>query len=198
MTFSLQNRNPCAISCSTAAVRPSPWPRRKFLKFSVLGVLGLLGCTTLWRRRRWGAIIVHHSAGDYGNVAFLDKVHRQRQPYDPIDSMAYHLVIGNGNGMPLGAVDCGLRWHHRLWGSHVSAANSRFNLKGIGICLIGNYHDKPVPAAQYRALTVLVRRLAADYDIRIGNVYPHRHLEGEHTVCPGKYFPYERFYLDIA
>ena len=177
---------------------PAARPRRTFLKLCALGLLGTLGCASAWHRRRWGAIIIHHSAGDFGNVTFLDKVHRQRQPYDPIDSMAYHFVIGNGNGMALGAVDQGWRWRKRLWGSHVSAGNTRFNFRGIGICLIGNYHLGPVPREQYRTLVRLVRDLRSAHRIRASDVIPHCRLEGERTVCPGKHFPYERFWLDIA
>ena len=196
----IESRNgisPCGPSPVPAPL-PAILPRRRFLKYSVLGFLGLLGCSAIWHRRSWNAVIVHHSAGDFGNVDFLDKVHRQRQPYDPVNSMAYHFVIGNGNGMPLGSVAYGLRWKNRLWGAHVSPGNARFNFRGIGICLVGNYHEKPVPAAQYDALIELVRRLAKTYEIRIGNIYPHCRLDGERTVCPGRFFPYSRFYLDIA
>lgn len=180
-------------SCLTAASS-----RRKFITSTSLVLIGLLVGSALWYRRGWKAIVIHHSAGNFGNVAFLDKVHRERQPYDPIDSMAYHFVIGNGNGMPEGKVDYGFRWQNRLWGTHVSAANSIYNLKGIGICLIGNYHREPVPTAQYKALIGLIRQLISTYKIRKGNIYPHCKLNGERTVCPGRYFPYDRLYHDIA
>jgi N-acetylmuramoyl-L-alanine amidase len=171
--------------------------RRRFIKLSALGIMGLvLGayCTG----RRWRYIVVHHSAGDFGNVAFLGKVHRQRQPCDPIDSMAYHFVVGNGKGLQMGRIDYGLRWRSGLWGAHVSARNNQYNLQGIGLCLIGNYHEYALPPVQYDALVALVRGLMKTYDISVSRVFAHGRIKGENTVCPGKYFPLERFYFDIA
>lgn len=187
---------PDAIPASSN-LPPTP-SRRKFLKGAFVVLAGLLGCSAVWYRRGWQSIVIHHSAGDFGNVKFLDKVHRQRQPYDPIDSMAYHFIVGNGKGMPEGQVAYGLRWRNRLWGAHVSAANSRYNYSGIGICMVGNYHLKPVPEAQYTALVDLIRQLKTTCGISAANIYPHCRLDGERTVCPGKYFPYDRLYRDVA
>lgn len=172
--------------------------RRGFLLAGGLGAISLLGMGALFKVPRWRYIVIHHSAGQFGNVAFLDKVHRQRQPYDPIDSMAYHLVIGNGHGLPLGQVAHGLRWQKGLWGAHVSARNHRYNFGGIGVCLIGNYHEQVLPGGQYEALVRLVRELRETHHIAPANVYTHGHLKGERTVCPGRHFPYRKFYEDIG
>jgi len=35
-------------------------------------------------------IVIHHSAGEHGNIEFLKQVHRERQANDPIDAIPYH------------------------------------------------------------------------------------------------------------
>jgi len=77
--------------------------RRKLLKWGIaLASTAAIG--SLYWPNRWNYIVIHHSAGDYGNIPFLQKVHRQRQSRDPIDAIPYHYVIGNGNGMKMGEV----------------------------------------------------------------------------------------------
>lgn len=172
--------------------------RRHFLKFTALGIAGLLGVGAFIKVRRWRHIVIHHSAGHFGDVAFLNRVHRQRQPGDPVDSMAYHLVVGNGNGLAMGEIAQGLRWRCRLWGAHVSARNTAYNLQGIGICLIGNYQEDHLPGEQYASLVRLVRGLMAEHRISPSRVHTHGRIPGEQTLCPGRNFPYNRFYMDIA
>lgn len=172
--------------------------RRHFLKFTALGIMGLIGAGTFFKMRRWRHIVIHHSAGQFGDVAFLKRVHRQRQPGDPVDSMAYHFVVGNGNGMALGEVSHGLRWRCRLWGAHVSGRNMAYNLQGIGICLVGNFQESHLSTEQYAAMVGLVRRLMATYRIPPSRVHTHGRIPGEQTLCPGRYFPYSRLYTDIA
>ncbi len=187
----------------TVPVRPSQRqfmriPRRRFLIMSAMGILGMLGVGAFFTVQRWRYIVVHHSAGNFGNVDFLKRVHRQRQPHDPIDSMAYHFVVGNGNGLEMGEIKAGERWAKSLWGAHVSARNSSYNFQGIGICLVGNYHTQSLPAKQYDALVELVRSLMAHHHISSAKVFTHSRLNGERTVCPGRHFPYRRFHMDIA
>ena len=95
--------------------------RRKF----VLGgtaLLGLFGLAAMYWPNRWKYIVVHHSAGSFGNIDFLQKVHRERTK-DPIHAIAYHYIIGNGNGLADGEVDSDIRKEYNLWGSHVSVNN---------------------------------------------------------------------------
>lgn len=72
------------------------------------------------------------------------------------------------------------------------------NLRGIGICLIGNYDLEPVPEGQYIALVALTKALMTKYQIAAENVSGHGHTEGELTNCPGRFFPMERFLREIA
>ena len=171
--------------------------RRKFLT-AASGVLGTVGIGGIYWNRRWKYIVIHHSAGSRGDIEFLQKVHRQRQPGDPIDAIPYHYIIGNGKGLGLGEIASDWRQSYHLWGAHVSASNLDRNFRGIGICLVGNYETRSVPAKQYSALVRLTKYLMQKYKIPIKNINGHGMIEGESTKCPGKYFPMKKFKTDIA
>ena len=163
------------------------------------GLLGAVGVSagTFWKQR-WKYIVVHHSGGEYGTIPMLQKVHAERQPLDPINAIPYHYVIGNGNGMPMGEVKSDFRKKYNLWGSHVSGNNSYRNFLGLGICLIGNFESKKVPAQQYQALLSLVKKLMQEYTIPVENVSGHGLIRGESTLCPGRHFPIQQLLKDIA
>ncbi|TQV80268.1 peptidoglycan recognition protein family protein [Aliikangiella coralliicola] len=170
--------------------------RRNLLKWSLTGgSLAALG--VFYWPRRWKYITIHHSAGNYGNIEFLQKVHRQRQANDPIDAIPYHFVIGNGNGMKMGEIASDWRKENDLWGAHVSGNNSDRNFRGLGICLIGNFQNDSVPEPQYLSLLELTRRLVNEYNIPLDNISGHGHINGERTLCPGKNFPMERLLKDL-
>jgi N-acetyl-anhydromuramyl-L-alanine amidase AmpD len=171
--------------------------RRKFLTSSLIVAGALTGMGWYWGAR-WKYIVIHHSAGRFGNIPFLQHVHRERQSKDPIDAIPYHYVIGNGYGMKIGEVASDWRQRYDIWGAHVSNRNRDWNLRGIGICLIGNFEDHSVPERQYTALVRLTTTLMQKYAIPPGHVNGHGLIEGEQTKCPGKHFPFERFRKDIA
>lgn len=151
----------------------------------------------IYWNNRWNYIIIHHSAGSYGNIPLLQKVHRERQAHDPIDAIPYHYVIGNGNGMKIGEIASDNRLKYGLWGAHVSSNNRDRNFRGIGICLIGNYEINQVPKKQYDVLVKLTKQLMSKYNIPISNVSFHGKTKGEHTKCPGKNFPFRKFMRDL-
>ncbi len=136
--------------------------RRRFVVASSL-VLGIAWFGSMYWRDRWSYIVIHHSAGSYGTIEFLQKVHRQRQPRDPIDAIPYHYVIGNGNGLGMGEVASDWRQANNLWGTHVFANNPARNFLGIGICLIGNLDEDEIPPEQFQSLVDLTRRLMTKY-----------------------------------
>lgn len=112
--------------------------------------------------------------------------------------MAYHFVIGNGSGMEMGQVACDARWRCRLWGQHVSVRNPDYNLRGIGICLVGNFEQHAIPDKQYLSLVRFVKKLMRTYDIALENVNGHGYIKGEKTLCPGRFFPMQQFKNDIT
>jgi len=150
-----------------------------------------------WWTVRWNYIVIHHSAGDYGNIEHLQKVHRERQSRDPLDAIPYHYIIGNGHGLGVGVVKSDWREKFNIWGMHVSRHNFDRNFRGLGICLIGNFEKHGVPQKQYQALVRLTKKLMKQYNIPLANVSGHGYTKGEQTKCPGKHFPMERFLRDI-
>ncbi len=96
--------------------------RRKFIINSSL-ILGSVGIGGFYWDKRWDYIVIHHSAGAYGNIDFLQQVHRERQASDPIDAIPYRYVIGNGKGLGLGEVRSDWRQTYGIWGAHVSKNN---------------------------------------------------------------------------
>jgi N-acetylmuramoyl-L-alanine amidase len=165
---------------------------------ALLGSLGLLAVSALYWPKRWRYIVIHHSGGAYGDVELLRRVHRERQPNDPIDEIPYHFLIGNGNGLRPGEVVETGRWRLQLWGAHVSGRSPDRNFRGIGICLIGDFEKTQVQDAQFQAATVLTRSLMRRYRIPPERVTFHGKTPGEMTSCPGRNFPRERFLLAIS
>lgn len=103
----------------------------------IISILILITISFIYWPNRWNYIVIHHSAGSYGNIKHLQDIHERRQSREPIHAISYHYIIGNGNGMEDGKVESDLRKKHNLWGVHVSGNNWDRNLRGLGICLIG-------------------------------------------------------------
>ncbi|TQV71534.1 N-acetylmuramoyl-L-alanine amidase [Aliikangiella marina] len=165
--------------------------RRKFLQLSAIGLIGV-GISGWYWPNRWRYIVIHHSAGNYGNIKFLQKIHRERQAGDPVDAIPYHFIVGNGNGMAMGEIASDWRQENHLWGAHVSARNRDRNYRGLGICMIGNFEINPVPEPQFQSLVSLCQQLVTRYDIPKTHISGHGLTPGEQTLCPGKHFPMSR------
>jgi len=136
-------------------------------------------------RQRWRHIVLHHSGIERGTAKTYDAEHRRRgMEY----GLAYHFVIGNGRDSPEGQIAVGPRWFGQLRGGHVR--NAQVNDSGIGICLIGNFETRAPSAKQLTATYALIDWL------RSGQVAPkhtltvHRWVDKNHTVCPGRHFPF--------
>jgi hypothetical protein len=140
--------------------------------------------------RKWTYIVIHHMAAPKGSAAIIHRMHKQRG----WDGLGYHFVIGNGSVTGDGAIEVGYRWTRQLKGAHARARSgddNRWNLHGIGICLVGDFTDDPPSETQLAALVRLVRALRAEYGISLDNVVPHRFVRP--TECPGRRFPWQEF-----
>ena len=171
--------------------------RRRLIKWVIAGA-GVSALGAFYWPNRWRYIVIHHSAGNYGNLEFLQQVHRERQSGDPIDAIPYHYVIGNGNGMEMGEIVSDWRQENHLWGAHVSGKNSDINFRGIGICMIGNFEEYQVPEPQYQSLLSLCQSLIKEYPISVAKISGHGLTPGESTLCPGKLFPMDRLIRELA
>jgi len=135
----------------------------------------------------WNYLVIHHSGTASGSVQSIHREHQQRRDADgnPWLGIAYHFVIGNGNGMADGQVQATFRWDQQLQGAH--AGNALINARGIGICLIGDFEKKTPSKRQLDALEKLVVQLASRYQIPRRQVIGHSTVRS--TLCPGRLFP---------
>jgi N-acetyl-anhydromuramyl-L-alanine amidase AmpD len=140
--------------------------------------------------RAWQSIVLHHSATIGGSVAAIDADHRRRRDAagQPWLGIGYHFVVGNGRSMDDGRIEPTFRWHRQLAGAH--AGRHEQNDLGIGICLIGNFDERPPTEKQLAALSRLLMALSTRYAIPRERVL--RHLDVQNTQCPGKLFPWEQ------
>lgn len=140
-------------------------------------------------RRIW-RITVHHSAEPLSSdareasiaaVRLIQQIHMGQNGWADI---GYHYLIDRAGrvieGRPLA-----------YQGAH---ASGDFNRGNIGICLLGNFAAHPEDgdkyaaaqsptAAQLATLGTLVDDLRRRYQIKVGEVWPHKHFRV--TECPG-------------
>ena len=138
---------------------------------------------------RWKAIVIHHAAVDEGSVKSLDRYHREQRHME--NGLAYHFLIGNGQGMGDGEIAVGNRWKKQLAGGHLRSEAQ--NQTALGICLIGDFNKHPPTARQLRSLEDLVRALMRRCQLDAGAVKTHQQINVVHTQCPGSKFPTRAF-----
>jgi len=136
--------------------------------------------------RNWQYIIIHHSASDGGNALAFHSMHTGKG----WDELGYHFVIGNGTRSDDGEVEVGSRWARQKWGAHTKAGDGRYNLYGIGICLVGNFEDAYPTDLQWQSLVRLVAFMMDRYGVPPEHVLGHRDCKP--TLCPGKHLDLER------
>ncbi len=128
--------------------------------------------------RRIEKIIIHCSASEFGDVALIDRWHRQRG----WRMIGYHYVILNGYrrkgryaGRDDGLVEAGRPVEEV--GAHCRGQNRT----SIGVCLIGNYlfSEKQL----FYALPELVKELMERFGLTLDDVYGHREFTRFKT-CP--------------
>lgn len=150
----------------------------------------------LENRKRWRAIVIHHSFPiESGSSVDIDKLHKKRG----FDGLGYHFVITNGRGAANGRVEVGYRWRQQLTGAHCRVApydDNYWNKYAIGICLIGNFEKNKPSQAQYRSLAKLVRFLQKRYNIPTRQIKGHGDIKP--TDCPGKNFSFNELRRHIV
>lgn len=140
-------------------------------------------------RRRWKYVVIHHSGTDEGSLKSIDRYHREQRHME--NGLAYHFLIGNGNGMGDGEIAVGNRWREQLDGGHLRSEAQ--NKTALGICLIGNFDkDKPTEK-QLRSLENLTRALLKRCNLSTSSVKTHQQINIVQTKCPGSKFPARSF-----
>ncbi len=141
--------------------------------------------------KKWVAIMVHHTATEYGNAAIIDKWHRERNHWEGV---GYDFVIGNGTDSGDGQVEVTFRWRKQIPGAHCGGTpNNWANKDGIGICLVGDFNRTVPSARQMQSLLKLIRFLQKRYGIPRSRIYGHRTTPGARvTECPGTKFSMAR------
>ncbi len=143
---------------------------------------------------RWTYIVVHHTATHEGNASFIQKLHFQRGFWN---GMGYHFLIDNGtDSKGDGQIEVGPRWAKQMDGAHANADD--MNIRGIGVCLVGNFSESYVSERQLDSLVYLVKLLQNSYNIPADHVIRHHDVRGEHTECPGTHFPWAEFKRRLA
>lgn len=141
------------------------------------------------RSGRWQYIVIHHSAVDVGDVASMERYHRDVRHME--NGLAYHFVIGNGNGMGDGEIGVGRRWSEQLDGGHL--ASESMNQRALGICLVGNFDERLPSRRQMESLQSLVKALMTRCRLSASAVKSHQEINIVKTRCPGSRFPMESF-----
>jgi murein DD-endopeptidase MepM/ murein hydrolase activator NlpD len=138
---------------------------------------------------RWKYIVIHHSGVDEGTMKSMDRYHREERHME--NGLAYHFVIGNGNGMGDGEIGVGQRWREQLNGGHL--ASEKQNTYCLGICLVGNFDRTKPTAKQMQNLTALTQALMKRCNLTSSTVRTHQQINVVRTRCPGRYFPTQTF-----
>lgn len=133
------------------------------------GQLPVDGQYPLRNMERVDTQIIHHSATTGSSIHSIAQFHIEARGWPAI---AYHFAIGwDGKCYQLNDVD------RRT--NHAAGWNSR----SIGVVLIGNYEERPVPAEVVKACERLTAYIAETYGAH--TILFHR--DTKITVCPGKF-----------
>lgn len=146
------------------------------------------------KKNRWKHIVIHHSATKEGSGKGMDRYHREDRHME--NGLAYHFVIGNGNGMGDGEIFVGRRWKEQLDGGHL--ASLQLNEVSLGICLVGDFQKTVPTTRQLNALEALIRALQDRTRLGDSAVTTHKLIHPKHTHCPGKRFPIDEFKKRLA
>lgn len=142
---------------------------------------------------RWKYIVIHHSATEMGTAKGMDAYHREHRHME--NGLAYHFVIGNGQGMKDGAIAVGNRWTAQLDGGHLTSLAQ--NKVSLGICLVGNFEKQKPTKKQLESLKALLLALLDRCHLSLGAVKTHQQINVVYTRCPGRRFPWKSLVKDL-
>lgn len=163
-------------------------------KLTIPGTMGARPYIPLPPATRWTYIVIHHTATHDGDASKIQKIHFARGFWN---GLGYHFLIDNGtSGHADGQIEIGPRWAKQMDGAHANADD--MNIRGIGVCLVGNFSETNVSPRQLESLVYVVRTLQKRYGIPDSHVIRHDDVKGKNTECPGLRFPWAEFKRRLA
>lgn len=144
-------------------------------------------------------LILHHSLTKDGQVVDWKAIRKYHMDTNGWSDIGYHfgvervmdgyrVVIGRPMMRP---------------GAHTK--EGRFNFRSLGVCLVGNFDEGPVPIEQWRLGLLLIKRLSMYLDVKNQNVIGHGEAQGlagfppaQRKSCPGHQFSMDAFRADLA
>lgn len=129
------------------------------------------------------AVVVHHTAAESATLEGIDRYHRNHFG-DPLGA-EYHFVIGNGRREPMAKI-LEARWRHQAWAAHLF--HPERIPPSIAVCLIGNFHERPLPSPMTDALVELLAVLLHRRALTVDAVTEHRTVDRRLTACPGRHY----------
>jgi len=158
------------------------------------GAMPATSVIPLYPSNKWRYIIIHHSASEEGSALLFHRSHTNYRGFSR--GLGYQFVIDNGSyEKPEGYIEVSPRWIKQQDGAHCKA--SGMNHKAIGICLVGNFSKEDVSDKQLSSLVYLVNILKRYYNIPQRNILGHGQVRGANTECPGKRFPWNKFFTQL-
>ncbi len=149
----------------------------------VLLIIVLLKCFYP-TRNKW--IVIHHSASSHDNLTSIRNFHKQQHGWV---EAGYHLILSNGyTNIPTGHLEATNRY--RLSSYSMASRNPKYNLRGIHLCVIGNYENHPPSEDIKSSLISAINLLQKKYRIPDEHILLHRDI-GQ-TLCPGKHITKEQ------
>ncbi len=125
-------------------------------------------------------IILHHTGAEEKNTEHIKRNHLSRGWRD----IGYNYIIERNGVLETGRSPA-------IPGAHCKADN--MNFKSIGIALIGNFENHPPTKKQIDAAIKLIKSLLIKFNIPMKNILGHKEVIGAKTLCPGHFFPLEKF-----
>lgn len=128
-------------------------------------------------------VVVHHTAAESATLEGIDRYHHNHFG-DPLGA-EYHFVIGNGRREPMGRI-LAARWRHQAWAAHLFHPERA--PASIAVCLIGNFHERELPAPMANSLVELLATVLARRDLPVARISEHRTVDRRLTACPGRHY----------
>jgi len=143
-------------------------------------------------------LIVHHSAGEWGDVEYLRRLHIARGwrdiGYHKIILGPYPTYVSWAQGTPSEDLDGVVKQGRPddMPGAHCPGQNS----VSLGICVIGHMDAYPPTTKQYETLVNVCARLCQRYGLSHENIHGHREFRA--TRCPGRHMDIGLLQADVA